>query len=546
MTRSGRSSAQRGAARSRGGLVLNACCLHVEPQSSVEVGEVAVGDQERLARLRLELRGTHLVLRRGDHIRVVRLSETAERIGDRFEQVVLMSDPALLCALVRERLISIIHEVGRGEINSHRPVVLVSSRDDDDLLRGVLSPRDRSSLPSWLGRRVRYEFDARYFRQVDGSTLVLLSIGVRTSNQIDANCAELLAAGVSLDRRYVEVLDQGDDHRLSARRTLVGFVSGIDDNVVRLGDARPGWERVPLSDAYLEPRAENLASCLGVVLGRGGAKAADQLRHASGRVTGGPSRLQRANRFLRFLGDQGLALAPGVDASLGDLIVVGASTSSEAEVFDQPTLIFHPSGGKTSAISYSGLDQHGPYDQAVFPHKRPRIVIICQAHRQGDTEAFVQAFFDGIRGRVFGKGFLRRFALGQPHVERFYARDQSANAYEGACRAAIDRATEIGKRWDLALVQIEDKFKELPPDRNPYLVTKAILFRHQIPAQAVTMRTMGLPQDQLAYALNNLSLACYAKLGGTPWVLEADRTVAHELVIGLRSCRGGPTSLRRG
>jgi hypothetical protein len=40
---------------------------------------------------------------------------------------------------------------------------------------------------------------------------------------------------------------------------------------------------------------------------------------------------------------------------------------------------------------------------------------------------------------------------------------------------------------------------------------------------------------QLKYSLNNIGLASYAKLGGVPWLLPADQTVAHELVFGLGS-----------
>ena len=39
----------------------------------------------------------------------------------------------------------------------------------------------------------------------------------------------------------------------------------------------------------------------------------------------------------------------------------------------------------------------------------------------------------------------------------------------------------------------------------------------------------------LAYPLNSIALACYAKLGGTPYVISAPRAVTQELVIGIGS-----------
>ncbi len=517
-------------------LVLNASTVTVDPDATVEVGFMNYEDgDDRLSRIRREVRGTHLVLRGGSEIRIVRLIDAVETIGDRTEEVRLADDPGLLCALVRERLIAMFSEVGNGEIRSHRPVALVSGRPDDNLLPKVLRDRERGRVPPWLARRVKYEFDPRYFDQVDDGVTVMLSFGTRTGNHIEATCDELLAAGVRLHGRYVEVADSGDDQRLGQRRTLVGRVADIKDGIIHLGDPRPGWSEVALADAYLEPRAENLEACVVALVGRDGGNTAERLREASGFVTQGPSRLHRAQRFLSFIRQRGLHLAPGVTASLGDLVASRQPEFPEWEAFSPPTLIFHPSATRTSTVSYKGIDEHGPYDQAVFPHKRPRIAIICQAHRQGDTEKFVESFFEGLPGNVYGKGFLRRFALQRPQVEVFCTRDRSAGAYEAACRAAIEHATDSGSRWDLALVQIEDEFKLLPPAENPYLVTKSVLFRHQVPAQEFTLRTMGLDRNQLTYALNNLSLASYAKLGGTPWVLEADRTVAHELVIGLRS-----------
>jgi len=43
------------------------------------------------------------------------------------------------------------------------------------------------------------------------------------------------------------------------------------------------------------------------------------------------------------------------------------------------------------------------------------------------------------------------------------------------------------------------------------------------------------PDSQLAFSMNHMSLATYAKLRGTPWLLASQQTVAHELVIGLGS-----------
>ena len=85
------------------------------------------------------------------------------------------------------------------------------------------------------------------------------------------------------------------------------------------------------------------------------------------------------------------------------------------------------------------------------------------------------------------------------------------------------------------LVQVEESFKGLPPENNPYYATKAQFLKLGIPVQSVRLETMETPDTQLVYAMNHMSLATYAKLGGTPWLLAAQQRVAHELVIGLGS-----------
>jgi argonaute-like protein implicated in RNA metabolism and viral defense len=54
---------------------------------------------------------------------------------------------------------------------------------------------------------------------------------------------------------------------------------------------------------------------------------------------------------------------------------------------------------------------------------------------------------------------------------------------------------------------------------------------------------MQIPDAQLVYILNNIALASYAKLGGIPWLLQANRAIAHELIFGLGSASVGESRL---
>ena len=91
------------------------------------------------------------------------------------------------------------------------------------------------------------------------------------------------------------------------------------------------------------------------------------------------------------------------------------------------------------------------------------------------------------------------------------------------------------QRWNLALVQVDESSHDLYGEENPYLVVKASFLAQQVPVQEFEGETMMQKGSSLDFVLSNMALASYAKLGGTPWHLQVDRGMAHELVIGLGS-----------
>ena len=142
----------------------------------------------------------------------------------------------------------------------------------------------------------------------------------------------------------------------------------------------------------------------------------------------------------------------------------------------------------------------------------------------------------------FEKGLVRKFALKNVQYEFFLAANSSVEAYKKACQQAVE-AHGNGQKLDLALVQIEEPFHELAAGSNPYFASKVSFYTHQIPVQEFEIETTRRPDSQLIYVLNNMALATYAKLNGIPWLLKANPTIAHELVIGLGSADIGETRL---
>jgi len=130
----------------------------------------------------------------------------------------------------------------------------------------------------------------------------------------------------------------------------------------------------------------------------------------------------------------------------------------------------------------------------------------------------------------FQGGMIGKLRLSSVHFEFEEVSDPTPDAY----RAAIERLlARLPETPDLALVQIRADFKQLRNDRNPYFAAKAAFMTVGVPVQSIQAETADMRPANLAYVANNLALASYAKLGGTPFVILTRMPATHELVVGL-------------
>lgn len=86
---------------------------------------------------------------------------------------------------------------------------------------------------------------------------------------------------------------------------------------------------------------------------------------------------------------------------------------------------------------------------------------------------------------------------------------------------------------DAAVVVILDEHAGLPDSESPYLQSKALLLMAGVPIQEARLSTITQAQYPLQFTLQNIAIALYAKMGGTPWTVDHDLTIADELIIGL-------------
>jgi Piwi domain len=521
-------------------LLLNLVTVDVSIETKLIVG-IQPFDKDKLGHLRDEHRGNYFFKRGGEDgnsIHAIALKPDLPPLGDQTEEQELRSAHWLLAPLTLEALLRFFVEKERP-ILKLRPLRILSQQPSS------LFPSD-SGLPDWLQRRVVLTFETRSVRKANKDTTVYLACGVGTRNIIDAACTKMLADGLPLVGRYVETRCDADDPRVQGYLRLAGRVTGIRGSQLILEDHGDGPPSIEAANAYLEPRLENIALCVNHYAGSRAARVLEQTDAAANKLLSGPERLNFINKTFEYLRKQTIEVSPGAPLVLGPLAGSKlASLPSRSEHISKPRLVFDPSGTRTDTWNERGLDQNGPYDQRTFTPKQLRIAVICHAAHEGQVDAFLGKFLDGMPDvetgprdsprTPYAKGFIRRYALEAPKLRTFTAENASVAAYTAACRRAIEAATDGGFEWNLAIVQIDYDFRELPGPDNPYFATKAIFLKSRVPVQEVTLETMSFPDHQLVFSLNNISVATYSKVGGVPWLLKSHPTVAHELVVGIGS-----------
>ena len=514
--------------------VLNIAPIEV-PDITIQVGVFSYDPEtghDHLTQLRHEHLGTHAVARRGDLIVCLPRIQNAPMIGEAQQELSLRENLSLVAALLRETLIDYFHALRRSVIR-HRPITFLGV---NNLLKEA-TPRGLSA-PTWLALLPCYEIDVRLFFFANQKPFLGLALDSRTRRCVTAPSDELVAAGIRLQGLYVGRMFRDYDPRLEPRFELLGRVSALQADEFSLDDAREGSPSVKVHECYVEPSSHTFSNLLDQIF----IERADEVREAlfqraaARRV--GPAKLEDLRRVIGYFQKQVLQVSPGIFLTVGTLLEDDALP--KLETAPKPVYVFDPTGAKTDTWADRGIRNCGPYSQQTFSKNRPRIAIVCQASAKGRVEQFLHKFFNGQRHPKkklgpFDDGFIGKYRLDGVSPKFFLTDTPTADAYQRAAQEAISEED----RWDLALVQIEKGFRELEGISNPYLVTKHAFLTHQTPVQEFTLETASLWEGQLAYALNNMALATYSKLGGTPWLLRCDRAIAHELVIGIGSAEVG-------
>lgn len=530
-------------------LTLNIARVHV-PDIEISVGAYdyhpATGRQ-KLQELRNRHDGTHVFLRDGNEILSVATVPDCEVLGDRCQTAKLSDRLRLTAVLVRNAMVRYLRRIDRPVVD-HFPLSFIAAGPQHNLLAAAL-PR-HLTCPEWLAVRPLYLADIRVFHFDREAPFVGIAFDVRTTRQITRTCKDLLDEGFCLVGCYVGQLVAHPDKRLEPRLRLLGRVERVDGDLLRLTDIRvedDAVNAINATDARIEPRWEAFDRCVEHAFGKDASQVTASLAQSLASSRQGLARLEKLRAAADHLSKEHIEIVPGVNIEVRRLLASqDGARFPRLEEAPRPVYVFDPTGSRTNTWHDAGLKQFGPYSGQTFDKNRPRLCIICQASRKGQVEQLLHKFLRGVtrpnqppHKQPFPNGFIQKYALDDVATEFFLANGDSVPAYQKAVQQAIEKQTDTNLKWDLALVQIEDRFRDLPDASNPYLHTKVDFLTHQIPVQEFRIETAGLHVGQLAYALNNMALATYAKLGGIPWLIRSDRAIAHELVIGIGSALVG-------
>ena len=516
-----------------GGLLLTFNYLPVRfADARFEAGTFPYESREQLDALRDGLAETHTVARLGDQIVCVPFAADAELVGEPATFGTGGADLVLAARLLRAALTRALTRGWNFPLRKFAPPTFVSRLPGRDLLEKALAGQGGID---GLHVYPEYRLDVRRSGPVEYPGII---VGLKTRYEIESPVSDLVRRGVPVVGRYVlatsESVPEAPFQDPVARRRLCGIIEAVVGDELRLGTIGR-TVGVQASEAWLEARRDNFLDVLQVLAGTSCTRIVAALETEAFKVTGAEGRMARTEEIADGLIRLGpLTIARGVQADIGKPAgSTGAPGRVKSRKVQEPTFVFDFGGDKTHRFPDRGPDEFGPFDSEAFTPKAPRIAVVTPRQFQGTVEGFASSFRNGVKGAaVFSQGFVRKYRLTDCTLilTAFDGDVCDAAAYRQACLDAIAETASI----DLALLITSEEQEHLTGNASPYLVSKSAFMSHGVPVQEFQIE--NIRREDIAFPLNTMALACYAKLGGTPYVISVPRrTMAHELVVGIGS-----------
>lgn len=411
-------------------------------------------------------------------------------------------------------------------------------RRKDDLLNAAFK-QVRSARPPRLAGI--HKFHRTVFRvrheHVAGRGSLLLTVEFRRHQEIEPTIGELIDRG--FDLRGLHVFSKPQE----GPKTWLGEIKHAAGDRVTVSDGKQE-STLDARIHHVEASTETFTTLFEQALGREGY---DEIQRAEwtarAKEVCGRNYVQRLRQVAEHLQKAGtLSIAPSLSVSFGDIV----SLSTEGRMpsaLQLSDVEYCFSWDRTNIDKYParGLDMFGPFDGTTFDTKEPSILVVCPADARNDVDHFVRALRDGVDGNA-SKRFSRGL-VGTYRLTRFNARFATV---------ALPPSGPVGQRYvdilrerlgserapDIVLVVVRDQDAFVETD-NPYWRAKAFLLAQGVPSQEVRLSVVRTRASQLPYILENVAVAFYAKLGGSPWTIRPTLPLTKEVVIGMAHAQFG-------
>lgn len=508
--------------------------------ASFDAGTQSYESPEQLAALRARLAKTHRVIRLRDQVVCVPVAPDAETVGEATRFDTRGPNLALTAYLLQAELTRVLTDRWRFSLRKFDPITFVSRRPNRDLMQKALKDR-----PIIEGLHVypEYELDVRRSGPMGYPGII---VGLKTRYEISLPVSELIELGVRVVGQYVltesDAVPERPFQDPIARRRLAGVVEAVAEDRLVLGTSNRRVE-VPATQAWLESRRDSFLAVVEAATGASATSITDALEYQMFTLTGAEGRMARTQEIADGLIKLGpLTIANGIQATIGNPVkITGALNGKTHWRLPEPTYVFDLGGDKTHRFPDPGLNQFGPFDSEGFTPKTPRIAVVTPKQHQGAVEGFMSSFRNGVRGTTaFAQGFVRKYRLTDCTLvfTPFDGDACDAAAYRQACRDALASDEPL----DLAIVITSADQERLTGNASPYLVAKSTFMSQGVPVQEIQVENIN--RQDIAHPLNTMALACYAKLGGTPYVVSVPRRpMAQELVLGIGSAHFRPSRM---
>jgi Piwi domain len=381
--------------------------------------------------------------------------------------------------------------------------------------------------------RPRFACETRLVELRPGELQIVVVLGVEMHWSVECRIEALSAAGINLAGFHVI-----RDRPAEGQRRLVGRIDRIENGKVVLGESYEGSSAIDANELQLEGSRFVFAHCLKNLLG-GRFDVFEEQREQleADFLTGGGLDHCLGQFSETFRKTKPLQLVAGVTAAVGEQVNLRNDANFQTTVqLDPVEYCYDAAKTKRHQFAWEGLQEYGPYSRESFPKRSPRVLVVCPDVAQIRIEQALRHLKNGIPNSRF-KGFERVFNL--INVDFVFCtvplRNVQSSETEPALlyRQHVENCLAADGNFEAALVIVLDEHANLPDKVSPYLFTKALLLTNGIPVQEARVSTLTRRVDSLQFVLQSLSVALYAKMGGTPWTVNQDVTVNDEIVIGM-------------